>query len=362
MLRPSDSHLWVKCPLAGELLNSGAYYATHDPEKSSADTDSRREGTCAHWAADEVFNGTVETAAELIGEAHANGWVVDEEMAGHVQDYVDFVRSFGAPVASEMPVQLFDLINGRLDTVSIGNEHVVRIFDFKYGFKPVEVRENYAMLCYGLAAVKDAAHTTIELHVYQPRASHPDGPHRVWTIPPQDYAHWYFWLEQRAQACFHSPQGVPGSQCEHCPARGSCHALTANVGAQYELIRDNRMTNQSPAELGAFLTFLELASDLVNAKLYGIRAETMARLNRGTIVPGWGTDIRKGNRKFTVDRERVRLATGIDPVKTVPMSPAELERAGAPKHVVAIITQRPTIGKKLTNDPEAIARRLFGNV
>jgi len=362
MLRPSDAHLWVKCALAGQMLASGAYTATVPLYEAGTEpwhSDSKREGTCAHWVADCVFNGHAECAADMVGEAHSNGWVVDEEMVGHVQGYVDYVLSFGPAVSSEMPVELFNLVRGRLDTVSSGSATVLRIFDFKYGWRPVEVEENYSMLCYG-AAVWEQHGGAVELHVYQPRPSHPDGIARVWKIGDGEMADHRLWLKARAEDCFVYPQGTPGHQCRDCPAAGSCHALAANVQAQYQLIVDDRMTEHTGAQLAAHLTFMRLAADLAAARLKAIEAEAEARISRSMPVPGWVLEPRTGNRKFTMPRDRVRLATGVDPVKTVKMSPAELERAGVAKHVVAAITYKPTIGRKLSNNPSGMADRLLG--
>ncbi len=358
MLRPSDAHLWARCALAGQMIASGAYPSTA-PLEPAGDSDSRREGTCAHWVVDCVFNGFAEVATDMIGEAHANGWVVDDEMAGHCQDYVDYVRSFGPALSSEMPVELFGLVRGRLDTVSSGTDAIIRVFDFKYGWRLVEVEENYTMLCYG-ANLWEQRGGTIELHVFQPRPSHPDGPARVWTLTDWEMQDRYEWLRNRAQDCFVYPQGTPGPQCRDCPAAASCHALAANVQAQYQLITDDRMTDPSGAQLAAHLAFPRLAAELAKARLDAVEAEASARISRSMPVPGWALEPRTGNRKFTIPRERVKLATGVDPVKTVEMSPAELERAGVPKHVVAAITYKPTIGRKLTNNPTNMANRMFG--
>lgn len=359
-LRPSDAHLWVNCPLAGSVMSSGEYFATPDPENvHTGQTDEQREGICAHWAAEMVLTESVQNADELLGVAHANGWIVDEEMVRHVNDYAEYVRSFGRVVASEQPVKLFGLINGRVDTVTSSNEAVIRVFDFKYGWRIIEAEENYAMLCYGIALAA-GREVKLELHIFQPRPNHPDGHARIWEIEAHDVAVWSMWLEDRAQECFSDPRGKPGSHCTKCPARGSCFALTKNVFAAYEIIGDDRMSNHSPAELGAFLTFLHTAADMVKAKLSGIEAETTARINRGTAIPKWAIEDRLGNRRFTVSEEQVRLFTGVNPVKTVQMSPAELEKAGIPKDIVNMIAERPVIGRRLTNNPEAIAKRLFG--
>jgi hypothetical protein len=361
MLRPSDAHLWVPCPLAGNMLVTG-HYQTTTPAPDVAepwDSDSRREGTCAHWVAEQCIMDDELTPADLIGTAHVNGWVVDDEMAWHVQNYLNYVRSFGQPLAAEMPVQLFDLVSGRLDTVSMGTVDTVRIFEFKYGWQIAHAEENWTLLCYALAAVGWRG-ARIEMHIYQPRPQHPDGPARVWTIEDDDFASWWEWLRERAQACFDDPQGKPGRHCRNCPAAGNCHALAENVYAMHQTIQDNRMVNHTAVALAAELRFLEMAARLLKAKKSAIEAEAFARITRGEYVPGWTVGPKKGNRRFTVPPEVRQLATGIDPFKPVEKSPAELEREGVPRAVIDHLAEAPTVGRALMSNPENLAKRIFG--
>lgn len=363
MLRPSDAHLWVRCPLAGNILQTGEYYGTPPLEPEETSDDSRREGTCAHWVAENVFTGRVDHAREMWGHVHSNGWVVDEDMAHRVAGYVEYVRGFGTPVAAEQQVGLYGLVRGRLDTVTASAGGVVRVFDYKDGWRPVEADQNYTMLCYGLAVIgEQPAGTALELHIYQPRPSHPDGPARMWRIEAADLGRWNGWLYERATDCLpeYAPQGRPGFQCRDCPAAASCHALGATVAAQFETISSGRMVNHSPEQMAAELDFLDLAAALAAARRSALRSEAMARIDRGQFIPGgWGVEPRRGNRKFTVAPDVVERATGVDPYKQVLMTPAELERQGVSKDIVNMISQRPFTGRDLTKNMAALGKRMF---
>lgn len=363
MLKPSDAHLWVRCPLAGSILATGEYYGTPPLDPEPVSDDSRREGTCAHWVAENVFTGRVETAREMIGHTHNNGWVVDEDMAWRVAGYIDYVRGFGTPVAAEMPVELYGIVRGRLDTVTASSGGVVRVFDYKDGWRPVEAEQNYTMLCYGLAVIgQQPAGTALELHIYQPRPTHPDGPARVWRIEAADIPRWHGWLYERATDCLpqYQPAGKPGHQCGDCPAAASCQALGGSVAAQYETVSDRRMVNHSPEAMAAELDFLDLAQALVGARRDALRAEATARIDRGQFIPGgWGVTPKQGNRKFTMDPEVIERATGVHPYKQVLMTPAELERQGVHPDIVNMISTRPFVGRKLTKDMNVIGKRMF---
>jgi uncharacterized protein DUF2800 len=358
MLQPSNADLWVRCPLAGNVLSSGQYHATHNPH--AVEGDARREGTCAHWTAEAVLTNHAETCAELIGQVHPNGWVVDEEMARHVQAYVDYVRGFGSVTTAERIINLWGIVRGRLDTHSSAGS-TIRIFDFKYGYRLVEAEENYPMLCYGLGVVEYMPYDVdIELHVYQPRPHHPDGPARVWRIHRTDIIGLAMWLYDRAQACFNEPKGQPGPHCVDCPANRSCHALAATNYYQTSVIQDDRMTSHTAAELARKLQFLRLAKILTDGALHAIEAEAEARMARGEYIPGHVMSANKGNRKFTVSPLQVQLATGINPYKLVEMTPAELEAKGVSRDILDTITTRPIISRKISADPEKVARRMFG--
>jgi hypothetical protein len=358
MLQPSNANLWVRCPLAGNVLSSGHYHATHDLH--AVEGDARREGTCAHWAAEAVLTERAETVAELIGQVHPNGWVVDEEMARHAQAYVDYVRGFGPVAAAERIIEMWGLIRGRLDTHS-STGPVVRIFDFKYGHRIVEAEENYPMLCYGLGVVEQLPYEVdIELHVYQPRPHHPDGPARVWRVHRTDIIGLAMWLYQRAADCFNEPKGQPGTQCVDCPANRSCHALAATNYYQTSVIQDDRMTSHTAAELARKLQFLRLAKVLTDGALYAIEAEAEARMGRGEYIPGHVMSVNKGNRRFTVPMNQVQTITGVYPYKITELTPAELEAKGVARHTLDTITTRPTVSRKISADPEKVARRMFG--
>lgn len=362
MLRPSDAHLWVRCSLAGNVMTTGHYYGTPLTEHH-ADSDSRREGTCAHWVAENVFTGRASSPAELIGHSHPNGWVVDADMARRVAGYIAYVRGFGDPVTAERTIELYGLVRGRLDTVTASAGGVVRVFDYKDGWRPVEAEHNYTMLCYGLAVIGERpAGTALELHIYQPRPTHPDGPARVWRIESGEILHWWGWLYERASDCLpqYSKPGNPGPQCRECPAAASCHALGASVAAQYETLRDARMVNHTTEALAAELDFLDLAAALVTARRNALQSEAVARIDRGQFIPGgWGVTPARGNRQFTLSPEVVEIATGVSPYKQVLMTPAELERQGVSADIVNQISQRPFIGRKLTKHMEAIGKRMF---
>lgn len=357
-LTPSNAHLWVPCSLAGNVLLSGEHNAA--PQQSE-DDDARREGICAHWAGELLLRDEVDHPRELIGLQHNNGWVIDQEMAHHAAGYRDYCRKHGDRVLTvERPVSLFSgMVQGRADVTGDPSVDTVQIFDFKYGWRPVEADQNWSLLCYGLA-LAEGTDCAIEMHLYQPRPQHPDGIARVWRIEPGEVPRWRAFLYAAAVAAYYQPSATVGPYCRRCPFATGCHA---NAGAAYHAaagVTETRMIDHTPEALAMELRFLDWAENVVVTRRKAVVAEAEARIASGHHIPGYALEARRGNRAFTVSAEMVELITGRSATKPTPKSPAELEREGVPKHVIGMISERPFIGRKLTSNPEVIADKIFG--
>jgi hypothetical protein len=363
MQHASKAHLWTKCALSGSVVAGRADgYLPADPDADKDKSDARREGIAAHWLIGEWFAGRLEagTTSGLVGLVAPNGWVIDAEMVEHCHGYVSYVRDHTGQLLTEHGVVNQHIV-GRCDTAIIDPvRREVHVFDFKYGWRLVEVEGNPELLCYGCLLLPEGY--TLTLHIYQPRPFHPDGIARA--SRPMNYqkvTEWRNWLDhQAARAGMPGCEGTPGEHCRDCPARGSCQALAATVYAQYEVVRDSRLAKMTATQLAAELDFLELAEACVKERKAGITAEAEGRISGGEHVAGWELQPKTGNRVFTVGADKVQMMTGIHPFKQVQVSPAELERMGANKTVVKQITTSPSIGRKLARTSTEAFKRMFG--
>lgn len=362
MLAPSKAHLWVPCSLAGNVLASGNYHtAVTDGAEMS---DSRREGICAAWAAETAIN---QPEAALVGLEHPNGWRVDREMAHHIRAYLDYCRQWGDVIKAEVPVDLFGgIIRGRVDATNtfggVSASNTIRIFDLKYGWRIVEARQNWAMLCYGLAEAVDSPGADIELHIYQPRPHHPDGPARVWRIAAAEVPAWSEWLYAVASEARDNPRATPGDHCGMCPAQAGC---VAHAKMSYALFADQaerRQHNHTAAEIAAEMRFLDMAADVLKARQKAIYAEAAARLRRGEYLPGVAMVPTTGHREWIAERDVIELATGRSLMKEEKKSPAEMEKEGVRPDVINMLSKKPSRGMKVTLDVEKYRDELFGKV
>ena len=163
--RPSAAHRWTKCS-AAPLFASRA-----GPQPTS---DAAREGTCAAWVAELLLT---DRPVE-VGMTHENGWEVDPDMIGHMQDYADICRADGGEMWVEEYVTLSHTIAGTSDCVTLANG-VLTVRDLKYGFKLV-APDSPQLIIYAAAILiaPPGPVSTLRTEIYQPRGFHQDGPRR----------------------------------------------------------------------------------------------------------------------------------------------------------------------------------------
>jgi hypothetical protein len=364
MQHASKAHLWTKCALSGSLIAGRAdgYVSPHDPDADKDKSDARREGKAAAWLIGEMISDRLTRDVSPVGITAPNGWVIDAEMTEHCRNYVTYVQGHihTGTLLTEHSISIGDEITGRCDTAIIDHARAeVHVFDFKYGWRLVEVAQNPELLCYGCAMMPHGYN--LVLHIYQPRPFHPDGIARMWAI-----GHHMALIRRNdlrlaaARAGAPGCEGTPGEHCRDCPGRGSCQALAATTYAAFEVVRDSRLAKMDAKQLSAELEFLELAEACIKERKAGIVAEAEGRIAGGEFVAGWELQPKTGNRVFTVDAAKVHMMTGIHPFKQVQVSPAELERMGASKTVVKTITTSPPIGRKLARTSVEALKRAFG--
>lgn len=342
LFRPSQASFWSKCA-AFVRFTAGM------PETTS---DAAREGTCAAWVADQVLTGVNASCRDLLGQSHANGWVVDSEMVELVQGYVDTVRSLNGVITAEEFVRASEkpLIQGTLDSsVTMVLSKVLHIIDLKYGRRVIETTAPQ-LTCYGfgkLANTPPGEVEAIKLSIYQPRAVHHDGIFRTRTISPQELYDEFIELWNMAVEG-ERPDSIatPGPHCMDCDAAAGCEALTRTTYNLVHQVKSRVHKDMTPDELSKELRFVKEAEATIKARFNAIKAEAEARMKVENI-PGWGMKTKKGNRQFTMSGENVHLLTGIDPWEKKLCTPAELERRGAKKEQLESLTTQHTTGLKL---------------
>lgn len=326
LLSPSSAHRWAHCP--------GSVVLTKDmPRTSSEFAD---EGTAAHELA-AMCLGTGKNTSDFIDiiiHVDARQFRVDDEMAGHVQKYVDLVRSMNAETMVEQKVNISSITgekdaSGTSDAVLIDGAELI-IVDLKYGRGvKVDAENNEQLAIYAAAAVEQfdilGEIDRVRMVISQPRLDHVS----EWAQSLEQLRHFINGIKVAAgfvrgalalaeeQAGFINPTNLkPGDkQCKFCDAKATCPALArqvlntvaddfvdldATIKTQIDGATD-RVTQFDNVKLGECLD----AVDLIEGWCKAVRARVESELLAGNTVQGYKlVEGRRGSRKW-IDEEEV---------------------------------------------------------
>ena len=331
-----------------------------------APTDPSREGTCAAWVAEMVLTGQRPDTAAMIGESHANGWLVTPDMAAHIRRYVEMVRSHGGQIHTERKVRLNQWVEGTPDAFAVLSETgELKADDLKYGYLPVEPYRNPQVSIYVGSIVRalmlsGVVITSIQIGIYQPRAWHPAGAYRTWNVSVGDLMAFVAEIEAAIPATqVERPVLVPGEHCEYCPAAATCAALANANYRMYDKITSDTQRHMRDGELKEELEFLAKARAMLDGRETAVYAEAEARIAKGAHIPGWHMAERRGARRFKYDPATVKMLTGVDATDKKMVTPAELERRGADPKIVEKLTEIPRIKPSLQPIPPGYFTNMF---
>jgi Protein of unknown function (DUF2800) len=295
------------------------------------------EGTAAHTLAAWCLEDKTEPQ-EYIGEVIHVGerkFTVDKAMAGHVADYVKFVRELavGGSLLVEQSVPIGHLTGedgarGTSDAVIIrATERNLTVADLKYGMGvQVSAIDNPQLMKYALGAYEKfsllADFDTVSMYIHMPRLNHVSEFHVsvAELLAFADEVREAARNVERAQKelARDIETGLPyeylqpgEKQCRFCRAKSTCPALLAEV---------TEVVGGSPATAEDFASFTPDAPDsdvgdnylsiamakvgLVEDWCKAVRAETERRLLQGKSVPGWKlVEGKLGNRQWTSQDE-----------------------------------------------------------
>jgi hypothetical protein len=358
MYRASSASYWSKC----------AAYSRFTRTLDSTTNDAALEGTCAAWLAAQVIDNDLPNANEYLNVVHEEtDWKVDVEMIGHINKYVEILRSIYGELSVERRVvaSANPYISGTYDACVLDCE-TVHIIDLKYGRNIVECTSPQLVI-YAWGAMNDA-HSSgntlneFKLSIYQPRASHSDGKFRTRTLSFDELKSEYVKLLRMAEEG-EKPDSLatPGNHCNNCKAASKCEALAHSVYRFSEVVTSRVSHDLSASDLSLELDFIHKYEKMIEARFNAIRNEAEERL-KIEVIPNWIMERSRGHRKFSESADTIHLMTGIDPYVKSVCTPAELERRGASSDTVKLITVISDGKHKLKRLPDNYAETLFSKV
>ncbi len=363
-LPPSGAAAWVQCAL-WPLMN-----ATY-PQEGDEGT---AEGDAFHWLSFMTIKGFPEANIPN-GTRAPNGVVIDEEMQEGLEIVVNSL-DFGLRDEFKIEERMHGrrvhatLNNGTPDLgwYKFGNLHV---YDWKYGHEFVDEFENWQLINYAAFWLEKLQAQGVEdhmvmvhLHVVQPRAYHPRGSHRVWTIRGSDLRAYINILAGAAErAIVANPVATTGPSCKHCPGRHACEPFQQVAGTAIELSKQAFPMEMPPAALGSELRMLWAAKDRLAARITGLEAEAEKLVRSGVNVPHTMLEASGGREGWAKPIEEIVALgqlMGVSTAKIAVITPNQARKLGIPKEVVAEYATRPSGSTKLVLDDGSKARRAFG--
>lgn len=381
-------------------------------------TEEELEGTAAHWIALQYANGYGRNWP--VGAKFNSGgreWEVDLDMVTGATMYAnacggphtdlrleDAVRvswihpthCYGTPDAwrffPDARAALTAVFNGTawevprdfpLDQFNGGKLKLVRVADYKYGHRYVEVFGCYQLIAY-VAGVMERLQLDIndpsvwlELILVQPRCYHRDGPVRRWIIPAHTIIAYLNIARSRAlEALGEGPQlqnGKPrattNDSCIDCKARHVCKTLQYATGAFIEFSGAAEVVELPPEAMGQELAMVEDAIERLKARRSGLAARAEAYIKAGVPVacyhvePGESRSIYKDD--VDVD-EVIGLGDllGIElrkkqTKKDLLVTPTQAIQLGVDAETMKHYAHRPPAALKLARDDSTTASKVF---
>ncbi len=344
--------------------NGSRLMAASMPAVDAADA-TKDEGNAVHWLAAQwhSLRGNV-SANDFVGKQSPEGVFITSEMVDNLSDYLSAIVNGQVEVETSHGGEGWN-IRGRADSIAYdaAGGHLT-IGELKYGWRIVEPEMNWTLLSHVagfIANNPDKPVHTITLTIYQPRPHHHAGPVRSWRLGIGDYTELYNKMAQTLQ----SPDDMLHTgeiQCHYCPAVATCpaankakfNAIEASEKAFNDLIDNNNLSFQLDKVKRAGQVLKEMEKAYSELALY--------RVKQGQIVPNYSTESELTNRNWKehITPEFVQMLTGKDLTKKQLITPAQAEKAGLSKEVVASLTERHNKGVKLVRvDADAKAKKLF---
>ena len=332
-----------------------------------ADNEVCEDGTACHWLASEVW----EKRFPQIETLSPNGRVLTDEMFDAVDMYHDVLRSWDnvVPVCEKyIPIpSILEGFGGTPDAWAYNpDKKRLYIADLKFGFRFVEVWDNWQLICYAaglldLLQISDQD-IVVEFVIVQPRCSHRDGPVRKWCVRASDLrAH----INTLANAAAAATKYVPNPGCIDCPGRHACVALQNSALRALEVAYSGSPHELDPAALGDELRRLKDAQKKLTARVTGLEAQADNLLRRSVNVPGWSLTAsfaretwREGTESEVITLGQIMKVDVTKPIRAI--TPAQARKV-LPANIVAMYACKPSTGVKLTKQDPYEAKKAFAN-
>ena len=361
ILSPSRAARRVACP--------GSHFL--EAKYPNVETESSREGTAAHWVAEEILH---DHPIPELGSFTPNDEIVTQEMIDgaelyrrHIEHILlgwdETLRQRGGLnkcVFIEQKLIISDIhpmCEGTPDCwVFLDNLRQLHIWDYKFGYTPISPEENWQLIEYAAGVLQKineyrinyalANVDSIHFHIVQPRDYRSLSKIKTWAISVDKLLP-YFNILRKAENEATKPNAIcrPNSECNYCRARHTCPALNETALIIADAIMQNTPDNLNNEELGAELRYLEYAQQRLSARITGIKEQVLNKLRSGKRIPFYQLDTSRPRERWTKSPEIIaKLGDlfGINLRKTPDViTPQQAIKAGLPEDIIKENSERP---------------------
>jgi hypothetical protein len=327
------------------------------------------EGT----AAGELLQAMIEqrTLKPNVTGVAKNGVRFDSDMYFHLTPIAQGILSNNVTVNCEMRVDWMAHptinIRGQFDIAYVKGD-TLYIEDLKYGWKIVDVYENWQLIGYAIGTLMQLPERPkqIQFTIHQPRPHHEDGNSRSWLISIDELTDYYMRISETMMAIAQgSRELVTGKHCKYCPAAANrCPAISRSLYSGIsEVMYGFKQDDLTESEIADQLRLLEEVANVVKIKQDSLSDLACMHLKAGKLIPGYGLEERFGDRswKSDVTPEAIEVLTGLRIVEQTIMSPAKAEKLGVDKKLVKDLVERKFLGLKAKKvNFEKDAEKIFG--
>ena len=335
----------------------------------TVDSTSREEGIAAHYMLATALHKGVQQLDTLVDKKAPNGVFMDAAMCEHVAEFISVVQS--RPAASRYDEHGFSFgtdawsVDCNPDSVSWSSDGIYMwLDDLRYGRRIVEPDHNWTMIANAIGLIRRRSSPPpqyICFTIHQPRQRHPLGPVRHTWVSYIDLMHYAATMDRILSAL--SDTLNTGSHCGGCPAVGFCPAASAASANAIDASSVAFVDNIDNASLAYELDELKRASLAIKTRLDAYEELAASRVRKGDQVPNYVLETSYSNRQFKpgIDVAMASMLLRCNAAAPAKLAtPAELERRGADKDMLAHITHRPSTGTKLVRvDADKYAAKLL---
>lgn len=330
--------------------------------------------------------GNISNYAEnFVDNVATNGIIFTEEMYDAAKIYSDDVGeimrstgvfggdNFGNEQRIEAP-DIHELSFGTTDQFIFNRKTGdLYLWDYKFGYEVVEAFENWQLLVYFAGIIRmlglnclDTQHITVHFRIIQPRAHHHDGIIREWKVKASDLRAQVNTLHTNAAISLGGNATTrSGPHCKHCSARHVCEsALQAGI-RMFEIVSKPTPLELSSEAAGVQLSIIKRAIKQLELLESGFDEQVKNLILKGVNVQGWQVEQGLGREKWSKPTNEViamgeMLGHDLKKPDEV-ITPVQARNKGVDNAMIAMYSETPKKGLKLTPDNGNKAKLIFGD-